>query len=311
MKMRLDYSGVSLSRVNSGKGIDALASMRVMLIMRERKKQLAQITMPEKLLNDKLHAYKFVDLLGVRRPRVISGRCRHDELPPELNNVVIKPVNGRSSRGVYTVFNENVIKHVKTAEVFSGRDALIEHLKSDIQSGAAKEDRWIVEEMIVEDGNPLVAARDLKFYCFYGRVSHVMEVIREPVARYCFWDTQCKLKDVGGFVEELFVGRGFKPNMLRLAERISSEIPAPFMRIDFHSTGSEMVFCEFTPTSGAIWEYEKDLDQLLGDYYLEAEARLQMDLLSGKRFEAYNVFKKSVLVSHVEEPVEKPVAMLV
>jgi hypothetical protein len=309
-KMRLDYSGVSLSRVNSGKDLDALASMRVMLIMRERKKQLALGPSPERLLNDKLHAYKFVDLLGVRRPRVISARGRHDELPSDLTNFVIKPVNGKTSRGVYAVFNENLIKQVKTAEVFSGRQALIDHLRSDLQSGVVKEDRWIIEELIVEDDHPLVAARDLKFYCFYGRVSHVMEITRDPVTRYCFWDVNSKLKEVGGFAEKLFIGGGFKPNLLRLAERMSSEIPAPFMRIDFHATGSDMVFCEFTPTSGPIWDYEKGTDQLLGDYYLEAEARLLADLLNGKRFDAYNFFRKNALGLKSSAIVEKPLAVL-
>jgi hypothetical protein len=135
-------------------------------------------------------------------------------------------------------------------------------------------------------------------------VAHVMEVIRDPVTRYCFWDTHCKPKDVGGLVDELFVGRGFTPDMLKTAEGISAEIPAPFLRIDFHSTGSELVFGKFTPIPGEIWEYGKEIDEQLGDYYLEAEVRLMQDLLSGKRFDAYNAFYKNYLKMHTPEPAQ-------
>jgi hypothetical protein len=308
--MRLNYTGFSLSHLSSGKNLDSVASMRVMIIMRERKRRLAQDFLPERVLNNKLDAYKFVDRLGIRRPRLISGKARHDALPAELNNLVIKPLSGKSSQGVYAAFNENAIQKIKTAERFSGRDALIAHLKEDMAAGINKEDRWIIEELITEESNPLTAARDLKFYCFYGRVELVLEIVRDPVTRYCFWDKDGKLKNVGGFEDRLFEGRGFTPEMLKTAERISAEIPAPFMRIDFHNTGSELVFCEFTPTSGAIWDYGRETDQFLGERYLEAEARLLGDLLSGKRFTVYNSLHKRYVASRKSTASQKPVAEL-
>jgi hypothetical protein len=206
---------------------------------------------------------------------------------------------------VYAVFNENFIQKVKTSEMLSGRQALTAQLHADLQAGVTRTDKWIVEELITEDGNPKAIARDLKFYCFYGRVAHVMEVIRDPVSRYCFWDRDGKHKEVGGlFIDDLFVGRGFTPDMLETAERISAEIPAPFLRIDFHSTGSELVFSKFTPISSEIWEYGKEIDEQLGDHYLEAQARLHTDLLNGKRFDAYNAFYKNYLKIRTPEPAQ-------
>ena len=124
------------------------------MIMRERTKALTQSYSPERILDKKLEAYRFIDLLGIRRPQLISGKATHDTLPAVLDHCVIKPVNGKSSYGVYAVFNENVIQKIKTAEVFSGRETLVERLKEDLRSGTAKEDRWIIEELIVEDDNP-------------------------------------------------------------------------------------------------------------------------------------------------------------
>jgi hypothetical protein len=308
--MHLNYTGFSLSHLNSGKSLDTVASMRVMIIMRERKRRLAQESLPERVLNNKLDAYKFVDMLGIRRPRLISGKARHDALPAELNNLVIKPLSGKSSQGVYAAFNENAIQKIKTAEMFSGRDTLITRLKEDMAAGINREDRWIIEELITEEGNPLSAARDLKFYCFYGRVELVIEIVRDPATRYCFWDKEGKLKDVGGLEDQRFVGRGFTPEMLEKAERMSAEIPAPFMRIDFHATGSEMIFCEFTPTSGGIWDYGRETDQFLGERYLEAEARLLSDLLRGKRFTVYNSLYKRYVASSRSTAVQKTVAEL-
>jgi hypothetical protein len=115
---------------------------------------------------------------------------------------------------------------------------------------------------------------------------------------------------VGDQDDDHFAGRGFTPEMLETAERISAEIPAPFLRIDFHSTGSELVFCEFTPTSGSIWSYGRETDQFLGECYLDAEARLLDDLLKGKSFDVYNSFYKSFQREHEPVSDRKPAVLL-
>jgi hypothetical protein len=76
--------------------------------------------------------------------------------------------------------------------------------------------------------------------------------------------------------------------MLKVAEYISLHIPSPFIRIDFHRRGSELVCCEFTPRPGATWLYNRKADQMLGDAYLAAEGRLLKDFLAGKTFNIFN-----------------------
>jgi hypothetical protein len=287
LTMFLDYAGISQSHVSAGRDLDRAASLRVMLIMRTRKMQLEKNSVPEWVLNNKIKAYEFIDSLNFRRPNVIDSNVRMETISPG-EKIVIKPYNGFSSRGVYLGFKENHVYKVKTGELIDDWATFRSHMQNDLSSGAVKEDRWIVEELILEKGDDLMPARDLKFYCFYGHAALVLEIVRFPNAVYCFWDRDKKMVDTGAYLDQLFPGAGFSKQMLEVAEAISLNIPSPFMRIDFHSTGSELVFCEFTPRPGGAWLYSKKVDQLLGDSYLAAEGRLLNDLLAGKKFEAFN-----------------------
>ncbi len=72
------------------------------------------------------------------------------------------------------------------------------------------------------------------------------------------------------------------------AERISLEIPAPFIRIDFIRRAAGLYFCEFTPRPGSVGAFNRKYDHLLGVKFHEAEARLYNDLMSGKEFIVFN-----------------------
>lgn len=284
--MLLNYNGISQSYVSSGRPLDAAASLRVMLIMRTRKMQVDRTSVPDWLLNHKTKAYEFIDRLGFPRPRLISSGVPLNELSLR-DAIVIKPFNGAGSRGVYLVFQKDNIYKVKTNERITSWEALLANMKEELATGAVKENRWIAEELIVEDGDANTPARDLKFYCFYGRVELVLEIVRFPHTTYCFWNRDQTRAATGAYSDRHFDGMGFSESMLAMAETISLHIPSPFLRIDFHNTGSKLVFCEFTPRPGGAWLYSKKVDEQLGDAYLAAEGRLLKDLLAGKRFDAF------------------------
>lgn len=284
--MRLDYGWITQSHINAGRNLDAAASLRVMLIMRTRKMQLERKSVPEWILNNKIKAYEFIDSLGYRRPRLIHAHAQLDAITP-CDQVVIKPYNGYSSRGVYLVFKRVNIFKIKSEKTIHDWSLLLENMREDIGAGLVQGDRWIVEELVVEDKDDYKPACDLKFYCFYGHAAMALEIVRFPQTRYCCWDRDKKRIDTGAYAEKSFDGKGFTDHMLEVAEAISRQIPSPFLRIDFHSTGSELVFCEFTPRPGGAWRYNKEIDQLMGDAYLAAEGRLLNDFLSGKKFEAF------------------------
>lgn len=291
--MLLDYGDVTQKSLAQGNSMRDKSSLRVNLILRTRKLELSQANAPEQILNYKLRGYEFVDLLGIRRPTIFDFNARHKDLRL-TKKVVIKPnYGGGGSRGVYIVFNEDDIFKVKTSEPIQNWDALIERMEADLSLGVVKPDRWIMEELVCEDDAQHTPARDLKFYCFYGKVGLILEVVRYPQIRHCFWTSDGKPTDTGAYANSRFEGKGFTPDMLGLAERLSREIPAPFMRIDFLCTQAGMWFCEFTPRPGGAWNYDRSTDRLLGDYYLDAEGRLINDLLAGRSFDAFNTVLKT------------------
>ncbi|MED4475766.1 ATP-grasp fold amidoligase family protein [Oceanobacillus caeni] len=245
-------------------------------------------SLPEKLLDKKEVAYRFVDKLGVRRPWTGNDTFPSDKIPKK-KGIVIKPVDGAGSRGVYLVLDFTKIIDLKRQKTLKNWEMLEESMKEDITSGWVKQDEWLMEELIY-DGNSL--ATDLKFYCFYGEVGLILEITRVPELKYCWWSAKGKRIRTGKYDEDLYKGQGVTEQEIKLASDISTQIPAPFVRVDFLRSANGLVFGEFTPKPGNYDEFDKKTDQLLGDYYLEAESRLTEDLLEGKQFKPYTEIKK-------------------
>lgn len=266
--------------------LQPLASFRANLSGRLRTKQLGE-PLPEWVLDNKMAAYEFVDQLGVRRPWVSKMIYSYEDLLKD-HSVVIKPVDGAGSRGVYLVFEENHIQDVRRGEVLNSWDELTSKMKMDLNSGWVSKDEWMIEELIVTNSHSKSSPRDLKFYCFYGEVALVLEIERYPELKYCWWTPDGNPIHTGKYEDDLFIGAGFKAEDIERVRKISLEIPSPFMRIDFLKSGTEMIFGEFTPKPGNYDEFDSNTDTRLGDCFLRAESRLLNDLIKGKQFHYYN-----------------------
>jgi TupA-like ATPgrasp len=262
------------------------SSFRASITLRVRKKQLGSI-MPEWILDKKRNAYTFIDALGVKRPKINAQTYSLEEIP-EQNEIVIKPSEGAGSRGVYLVYDANTIQDVKRVQLLNSFQKLKENMKKDLESKAVLKDEWLVEQLILEDRQKKLPGRDLKFYCFYGKVGLILEIVRFPELKYCWWTAEGKRISTGKYDDELFHGQGASNEEIALASSISKEIPAPFIRIDFLRSEEGLVFGEFTPKPGNYDEFDKATDQWLGDYFLDAENRLMQDLLQGKQFAYFN-----------------------
>ncbi len=263
-----------------------LSSFRASLTMRARQRQLNNF-MPEWILEDKFNAYTFIDDLKIKSPWTNTERYPLKEIPQQ-SGVVIKPVDGAGSRGVYLVFSLTNIYDVKRADTLTSWNDLEVAMNDDLALGLVKKDEWMIEELIYGNETKDQPARDLKFYCFYGKVALILEVLRYPEVKYCWWTASGERIQTGKYEADLFEGDGIKQAEVELAADISVQIPAPFIRIDFLKSSAGLVFGEFTPKPGHYDQFDKITDELLGEYFLEAETRLHKDLLEGKNFLNFN-----------------------
>ncbi|RUO71744.1 ATP-grasp fold amidoligase family protein [Idiomarina ramblicola] len=272
-----------------GAELKSAASFRDCLTRATRRRQLSGFR-NELALNNKARGYRFVRALGVSHPKQLTKALKLDDIELQANTV-LKPTNGSSSNGLFIVLNERLIE-VKSGQTVASEKELREKAKSLMAKKAIKRNRWVLEELIADvDENSITPARDLKFYCFYGKLGFVLEVDREEGGRYCEWLPNGERAETGRYRNQQFEGTGFTQEQAKLALSVSEQIPAAFMRIDFLRSNNQFVFGEFTPRPGQYNAFNTDFDRYLGECYLEAEARLQQDLINGKSF---NSFKKVV-----------------
>ncbi|MFD1064445.1 ATP-grasp fold amidoligase family protein [Oceanobacillus locisalsi] len=267
--------------------LSEVASYRACMNMRVRQYQLAG-SLPEYTLDDKPSAYRFIQKLGMRTPHSPEEIYTIDTLP-EKENIVIKPADGAGGRGVYIVYGSSDIISVKTGEALSNWSLLKHRMEKDLLENKVAQDAWRIEELILEDTDTdqKVSGRDVKFYCFYGKVGVILEIIRTPEIKYCWWDGQGERIQTGKYDDKAFHGKGVSQEEIDMAEQISSQIPSPFMRIDFLRSEDGLIFGEFTPKPGNYEAFNDKIDTYLGNLFIEAQAKLDKDLLQGKQFEIF------------------------
>ena len=239
----------------------------------------------------KTQVRKLLEKLDANMPFRDSKFYHREEIPEKLpydSNIVIKPAySGSGERSIYIIHREEKIEDRRRNVYLSSWQELKDSLKKDRETGVIKSDYYIVEEIVYEDPENEQTGRDLKFYCFYGKVPLILEIIRFPEFRYCWWTADGCDFDTGKYSDQLFKGEGVDKKDIEQASHISSEIPAPFIRLDFLKSPGGAKFCESHATPGGFVMFNKKTHRWLGDHYLEADRRLAVDLLRGKPFQAY------------------------
>ncbi|MGP5144520.1 MULTISPECIES: ATP-grasp fold amidoligase family protein [Halomonadaceae] len=271
----LDEMTEPYTRLMSQNGvlIKNVPSFKQLLIQATRRRQLYDFQ-PEWRLNNKTYAYKFVDRLGVRRPETYQSGVSLEKISLRRKSV-LKPEGGSSSHGVFILGADSGFE-VATGQKLNSFNAVLSKASEYLRSKHVKNNVWLLEEFVGEvDKEKISAPVDLKFYSFFGKVAFVLEVERAEKTRYCSWMPDGSLVDIGIFKpEDTFVGKGFSKNNILEVERLSSEIKAPFMRIDFIKSEDDFVFGEFTPRPGQFSLFNNEFDIYLGECYMRAEARL-------------------------------------
>lgn len=264
--------------------LDPLVSFTAAMNRRAYQKQRlssADGRIPENRLLTKTGSYEFAREMGIRVPEQSTVFSASAFEPRE--GVALKPANGEGSRGVYLIHSKNRIVAVKTGEVIQGFEALKSHVRDSLAQGVVRNDAWVTEEIIYEDPKAKIPARDFKFHSFYGRSLLVLEVVRDPDMGFKWWNRNGQGTNVGRHPSD-FPGVGVPEGYFELANRISSAIPAPFMRIDLMHSHEGPVLGEFTGHPGGYEQFGPKWDRILGKAHAEAEVRLLHDLLNGKQF---------------------------
>lgn len=236
--------------------------------------------------NNKKIDQQFAQSLGIPTPKLLQSECKFEDIN-FTDSIVIKPSFGCSSTNVFVHFSHEKIVEVKTNHTFNSLDDFKkEILGRDIQG------LWQTEALILNNENK--AAHDIKVYMYYGVVGAVLEVQRADKAYQCWYDKDGKVLESERRNQPWFEGTGFDSEVLEYAKRISLNVPAPFMRMDFYKGADDYYLGELTPHPGRYFsEYSPELDRHLGELFAHAEARLFKDLLRKKDFDSFFKFYKN------------------
>lgn len=245
----------------------------------------SQLQLPEWKINDKLSGIRLAKKLGLKTPRIYYEHTGVEQIRP-THNMVIKPAKGSSGIGVFMSGTKGGIRELNTGKHFNSWGEFLKAVREMLSNNIIESDNWLAEELICqEQGKPAV---DFKFYTFYGKVGWITEIIRFPEPKFHIMDGQGNTIDGGTYSKsQLFRGTGPTPSEIETARKVSLEIPAPFIRIDFLKGSDGMYFGEFTPRSGIIGSLPGKRDREYGKMFHDAEARLYDDLIGGKSFDTY------------------------
>ncbi len=251
-------------------------------------------------LDKKSVAYPFVDNFGVKTPKVFfkSTKLEDIKLSTDLGSFVLKPEQSHSSLGVTL----NYYDHEKNEylELLSNNKVTFDDIlktSNEIMLEKKIANKWMVEELLLADDGDVYALDDWKFYTFYGEIGLILQKHKclNGDIQYKLYDKDLNVvtntgKYIGKINKELPIAKHIH-QMMEDAKKLSSMIPRAYMRVDLFSTDQGVVFGEFTPFPGGFSMFWKAWDKYLGQLWLDAEARLELDMRSGKFKKLYDAIK--------------------
>lgn len=218
--------------------------------------------------NDKWHGRELGELAELYVPRIYQGPKSLRKMEQPNHDVVIKPVNGCSSRGV------RPLKYLGTSEslgdyrdLFSGSvvtwdEAVVcalsdKHTERNLallgrNHPDAMRPPWLLEELILSPQGNL--PDNWKAFCFGGEVMAIFQSRRQQdgTLRVRWWDRD--FKDIGDICPakkwkyDRRLVRPYNPeDLIRGFEDVASLVDSPFIRVDLYERGTQVVYGEVTP----------------------------------------------------------------
>lgn len=239
-------------------------------------------------VNDKLAAREIGELADLVLPEIYQGPMSLRKMEQPKHDVVIKPLNGCSSRGVRPL---TYLESGQYYDLFSGRvcsweeavlsaladkhtprnEALIARNHPD-----AMRPPWLLEELILADSGGL--PDNWKAFCFGGKVVAIFHSRRQKDGslRIRWWDRD--FKDIGDICPakkwkyDRRMARPKNPTkLIRGFEDVAELIDSPFVRVDLYERGEEIVFGEITPhPTGGGQHFVEKWDRIFGQAWADA-----------------------------------------
>lgn len=247
------------------------------------------LKVPFKLQNNALAASHGVPVPGIHR--VWPSLSDFDLTDPALpDGIVVKSDSGTNGRSVFPLRRED---HPDTWSLVDGsRTFSTESLRDAMgELGEKALSPYLVEDLLASvDESPV--PDDIKVYCAYGVATQILLIRpaadgvtdRARVARRYLGPTGA---DLGEVVAGVTYDHGI-PVPARLTEivaaarHLSRAVGIPFCRVDFFETPTGFAFGEITRTPGGSQRYTVEHDLVLGEAWLDAQARLNRDLQHGR-----------------------------
>ena len=256
-----------------------LAARRIKAHMRER-------NYPDRgnLIARKLKSYSFAQSHGVRVPEIfgvwdVPEDIAWDALP---DRVVIKTNTGSTGRGVFPLRREDGRWSIVTqAEAIAPQD-VVSRLRQLHSEGRVGELCFAEELLGGGVGNMLPL--EVRVSAFYGEISHVLlRRVREHGTSRTARSRRLGLDgaDLDEDADRSLPVPDCLDELVDVARLLSSCIPHPFVRVDLYDIDGEVVFGELTPRPGTPGALSPELDERLGRYWEEAEARVLNDVIDG------------------------------
>lgn len=195
-------------------------------------------------------------------------QIKFDSLPDQF---VIKTTNGGGGLNVAIVTDKEkfFVSEDKTklkAQPFLANSGGREWAYYGLEPGI------IVEELLINNDNPVAGVNDYKIFCFNGMVECiVVDVDRYIGHKRNFYDAQWNnlhvVSDCEAIDREVPMPENFE-KMKQIAEKLSEEFP--FVRVDLYNINGKIYFGELTfyPWSGYVQYTPDSFDFMLGEKFV-------------------------------------------
>jgi hypothetical protein len=196
---------------------------------------------------------------------------------------VIKPVRGSNNSGVLCLVPLN---GSRWRDLSRGDDLTLSGVIDRMASEAllwGLQDEWLVEDLIVNPLDPLKPVRDIKVMTF-GPVLGPWFIRRLNPARFRWFEADGSPFDAG--IARQTPDPTLEPpvlidGILATAQRLSSRLRIPHLRIDFLESPDRVIVGELSVYSGWAHQLGAEADVRLGELYEESESRMIRDREEG------------------------------